>query len=72
MFKLEKNLSDEIRILTDERLKRLAVLLDGKVLTADLHDEKTNKRLIVKGTELDPRHHRKSGHPEPQALKAGR
>jgi DNA-directed RNA polymerase subunit beta len=52
VFKLEKNLSDEIRILTDERLKRLAVLLDGKVLTADLHDEKTNKRLIVKGTEL--------------------
>ena len=52
VFKLEKNLSDEIRILTDERLKRLAVLLDGKTLTADLHDEKTNKRLITKGTEL--------------------
>jgi DNA-directed RNA polymerase subunit beta len=45
-------LSDEIRILTDERLKRLAVLLEGKALTADLHDEKTNKRLITKGTEL--------------------
>src|ERR1700726_3687148 len=52
VFKLEKNLSDEIRILTDERLKRLAVLLEGKALTADLHDEKTNKRLITKGTEL--------------------
>ena len=52
VFKLEKNLSDEIRILTDERLKRLSVLLDGKALTADLHDEKTNKRLITKGTEL--------------------
>jgi DNA-directed RNA polymerase subunit beta len=52
VFKLEKNLSDEIRILTDERLKRLAALLEGKALTADLHDEKTNKRLITKGTEL--------------------
>ena len=53
VFKLEKNLSDEIRILTDERLKRLSVLLDGKaLLSADLHDEKTNKRLITKGTEL--------------------
>jgi DNA-directed RNA polymerase subunit beta len=30
----------------------LAVLLEGKALTADLHDEKTNKRLITKGTEL--------------------
>jgi DNA-directed RNA polymerase subunit beta len=28
------------------------VLLEGKALTADLHDEKTNKRLITKGTEL--------------------
>src|ERR1700731_2432618 len=52
VFKLEKNLSDEIRILTDERLKRLSALLEGKALTADLHDEKTNKRLITKGTEL--------------------
>ena len=50
--KLEKNLADEIRILTDERLKRLSDLLDGKKLTADLHDEKTNKRLLTKGVEL--------------------
>ena len=27
-------------------------MLEGKALTADLHDEKTNKRLITKGTEL--------------------
>ncbi len=33
VFKLEKNLSDEIRILTDERLKRLSALLEGKELT---------------------------------------
>src|SRR5436309_2116932 len=39
VFKLEKNLADEIRILTDERLKRLTDLLGGKVLQADLHDE---------------------------------
>jgi len=52
VFKLEKNLADEIRILTDERLKRLSDLLGGKVLQADLHDEKTNKRLLNKGVEL--------------------
>ena len=50
--KLEKNLADEIRILTDERLKRLSSLLDDRKLTADLHDEKTNKRLLTKGTVL--------------------
>ncbi|HEX9112042.1 MAG TPA: DNA-directed RNA polymerase subunit beta, partial [Terriglobales bacterium] len=51
--KLEKNLSDEIRILTDERLKRLEGLLGGKEVQADLHDERTNKRLLVKGAILD-------------------
>jgi DNA-directed RNA polymerase subunit beta len=50
--KLEKNLGDEIRILTDERLKRLNDLLGGQKLLADLHDERTNKRLLTKGTEL--------------------
>src|SRR5512135_3209267 len=51
--RLEKNLSDEIRILTDERLKRLEGLLGGKEVQADLHDERTNKRLLTKGTILD-------------------
>src|SRR5256884_4121375 len=51
--KLEKNLSDEIRILTDERLKRLENLLGGKEVQADLHDERTNKRLLTKDTILD-------------------
>jgi DNA-directed RNA polymerase subunit beta len=51
--KLEKNLSDEIRILTDERLKRLEGLLGGKEVQADLHDERTNKRLLTKDTILD-------------------
>ena len=51
--KLEKNLSDEIRILTDERLKRLEGILGSKVVQADLHDERTNKRLLTKDTVLD-------------------
>ena len=50
--RMEKNLSDEIRILNDERLKRLLALLKGEKLLADLHDEKTNKRLFVKDTEI--------------------
>jgi DNA-directed RNA polymerase subunit beta len=50
---IERNLSDEIRILTDERLKRLESILGGKEVQADLHDERTNKRLLTKGTLLD-------------------
>ena len=50
--RLQRNLQDEIRILTDERAKRLGILLEGKRLLADLHDEKTNKRLLSKGTDL--------------------
>jgi DNA-directed RNA polymerase subunit beta len=51
--KLEKNLADEIRILTDERLKRLDGILGGKEILADLHDERTNKRLVTKGQPID-------------------
>src|SRR5947209_6259194 len=51
--RLEKNLADEIRILTDERLKRLEAILGSKEVQADLHDERTNKRLLTKGTILD-------------------
>jgi DNA-directed RNA polymerase subunit beta len=50
--KLHRNLDDEKRILQDERAKRLAALLEGKELLADLHDEKTNKKLLAKGTPL--------------------
>jgi DNA-directed RNA polymerase subunit beta len=50
--RLRRNLEDEKRILNDERSKRLAVMLEGKELLADLHDEKTNKKLLSKGTEL--------------------
>ena len=51
--KLEKNLGDEIRILTDERLKRLEAILGSQEVLADLHDERTNKRLLTKGAILD-------------------
>ncbi len=51
--KLEKNLADEIRILTDERLKRLEAILGAKEVQADLHDERTNKKLLGKGDLLD-------------------
>ena len=51
--KLERNLADEIRILTDERLKRLEAILGAKEVLADLHDERTNKKLLSKGDILD-------------------
>jgi DNA-directed RNA polymerase subunit beta len=47
--RMHRNLEDEKRILNDERAKRLANLLDGKEVLADLHDEKTNKKLLAKG-----------------------
>ena len=49
---LHRDLDDEKRILNDERAKRLTSLLDGKLILADLHDEKTNKRLLSKDVEL--------------------
>jgi DNA-directed RNA polymerase subunit beta len=52
MEKLRRNLEDEKRILADERAKRLEALFAGKELLADLHDEKTNKKLLAKGTPL--------------------
>jgi DNA-directed RNA polymerase subunit beta len=51
--RLRRNLSDEIRILTDERAKRLTGLLEGKEVLLDLHDEKTNKKLLAKGQLID-------------------
>jgi DNA-directed RNA polymerase subunit beta len=50
--RLHRNLEDEKRILNDERAKRLTDLLGDKESLADLHDEKTNKKLISKGTPL--------------------
>ncbi len=64
--RLEKNLADQIKILTDERLKRLSALLEDKKLLADLHDERTNKRLLTRGTVLTPE---LIGHIKPRDLK---
>ncbi len=50
--RLHRNLEDEKRILNDERAKRLTDLLEGKQVLADLHDEKTNKKLLSKGLDL--------------------
>ncbi|HLK21099.1 MAG TPA: DNA-directed RNA polymerase subunit beta [Bryobacteraceae bacterium] len=50
--RLHRNLEDEKRILNDERAKRLTDLLGDKESLADLHDEKTNKKLVSKGTPL--------------------
>ena len=50
--RLHRNLEDEKRILSDERAKRLEELLKGKELLADLHDEKTNKKLLSKDMPL--------------------
>ncbi len=50
--RLHRNLDDEKRILNDERAKRLSAQLSDKQVLADLHDEKTNKKLLSKGTDL--------------------
>ena len=39
--------------MTDERLKRLEVILGQKEVLSELHDERTNKRLQTKGVLLD-------------------
>jgi DNA-directed RNA polymerase subunit beta len=50
--RMRRNLEDEKRILNDERSKRLFNLIGGQEVQADLHDEKTNKKLLSKGVEL--------------------
>ncbi len=50
--RLEKNLRDEIRILTDERNKRLVALLEGKSTANELVHERTGRKIVAKGTEM--------------------
>src|SRR5262245_46515610 len=50
--RLEKNLRDEIRILTDERNKRLVALLESKVVSNELVHERTGRKIVAKGTEM--------------------
>ncbi len=52
--RLEKNLRDEIRILTDERNKRLVGLLEGKSTANELVHERTGRKIIGKGVDMTP------------------
>jgi len=51
LFMMEKNLKDEIRILQDERDKRIENLLDGQAAAADLVNARGEK-VIKKGQTL--------------------
>jgi len=50
--RLENNLRDEIRILTDERNKRLIALLSGKVTANELVHERSGRKIVAKKTEM--------------------
>jgi DNA-directed RNA polymerase subunit beta len=50
--RLEANLRDEIRILTDERNKRLMALIGGKVTANELVNERSGRKIIAKKTEM--------------------
>jgi DNA-directed RNA polymerase subunit beta len=52
LFMMEKNLKDEIRILQDERDKRIENLLEGQVAAADLVNSRGEK-VVKKGQELN-------------------
>jgi DNA-directed RNA polymerase subunit beta len=51
LFMMEKNLRDEIRILQDERDKRIENLLEGQTAAADLVNARGEK-VVKKGQEL--------------------
>jgi len=51
LFMMEKNLKDEVRILQDERDKRIEDLLEGKTATGDLVNIRGEK-VVKKGQEL--------------------
>jgi DNA-directed RNA polymerase subunit beta len=51
---MEKNQQDEIRILHEETKKRVAHMVTGRVLRADLFDEFGRERLLRKGQALTP------------------
>ena len=52
LFMMEKNLKDEVRILQDERDKRIEELLEGKTVVADLINLRGDK-VARKGDKLD-------------------
>jgi DNA-directed RNA polymerase subunit beta len=49
---LEKNLNDEIRILKEERNKRVIYRLAGGVLEEDLVNPRTGEKILTKSTKL--------------------
>jgi DNA-directed RNA polymerase subunit beta len=51
LFMMEKNLKDEVRILQDERDKRIEQLLEGKTATSDLVNSRGDK-VVKKGDRL--------------------
>jgi DNA-directed RNA polymerase subunit beta len=51
LFMMEKNLKDEVRILQDERDKRIEDLLEGKTATTDLVNSRGEK-VVKKGDKL--------------------
>jgi DNA-directed RNA polymerase subunit beta len=51
LFMMEKNLKDEVRILQDERDKRIEDMLDGATVTADLINHRGEK-VVKKGQKL--------------------
>jgi DNA-directed RNA polymerase subunit beta len=51
LFLMEKNLKDEVRILQDERDKRIEDLLEGKIVMADLVNSRGD-RTLKKGQHL--------------------
>jgi DNA-directed RNA polymerase subunit beta len=53
---MEKNLEDEIRILTDEVKKRLLQMLPGEKLRKDLYNEHGDVKLLDQGTVLTTEH----------------
>jgi len=63
LFMMEKNLKDEVRILQDERDKRIEDLLDGALATADLVNSRGDK-IVKKGQKLNAEALRKLRHSE--------
>ena len=66
--KLEKNLADEIRILTDERLKRLTDLLGGQKLGGRPARRANQQAPAHQGRGVDARRARKNLHAQPEAF----
>jgi DNA-directed RNA polymerase subunit beta len=53
--RLEKNLRDEIRILTDERNKRLLGCSKARSFRTSSCTRRTGRKIVAKGTEMTPK-----------------